>query len=177
MGVHMAFLWTLFSGEWSTRIHGPIDFFTKMVIGTDLWIPLLLLFVVRGLAILFHALKPELIQQLERSLNLPISPNPAAEDMGTIVGVFYGRIIVMHMTIIFSAFLSIIFGSISSADHHGRAQDRRGRRHASDVRFRQPEEDVANALGIVLTLIRASRGSGQACGCGAAGRSRRSAMN
>ena len=48
MGVHMVFLWSLFSGEWSKKIHGPIDFFSKMIIATDLWIPLLVLFVVRG---------------------------------------------------------------------------------------------------------------------------------
>ena len=114
MGVHMVFLWSLFSGDWSKKIHGPIDFFSKMIIATDLWIPLLVLFVVRGLSFLFHVLKPDMIQQLERSLNLPISPKPQAiEDMGSIIGAFYGRIIIMHMTIIFSAFVAVIFETIA----------------------------------------------------------------
>lgn len=112
MGVHMVFLWTLFSGAWSKEIHGLGDFFRKLVFGTDMWIPLLVLFVVRGFSFLFHVLKPDFIQKLERSLNLPIS-TPAPDDMGNIVGAFYGRVIIMHITIIFSAFLSIIFGSIA----------------------------------------------------------------
>jgi len=114
MGVHMVFLWSLFSDNWSRQIHGLADFFSKMVVGTDLWIPLLVLFIVRGIGFLFHALRPEMIQKLERSLYLPISPKPqVAKDMGSIIGAFYGRIIVMHMTIIFSAFVAAFFGSIA----------------------------------------------------------------
>ena len=112
MGVHMVFLWSMFSGAWPQIVHGPTDFFGKLVIGTDMWFPLLVLFVVRGFSFLFHALKPDFIQELERSLNLPIS-TPLPDDVGNIVGAFYGRVVIMHITIIFSAFLSIIFGSIT----------------------------------------------------------------
>jgi hypothetical protein len=116
MSLHMVFLWALFAGEWAQTIHVPRDFFTHMVIGTDLWIPLLLLFAARGLSLLFHVLKPEAIQKLERSLHLPTSikvPTPAGAGLGSIVSGFYGRIILMHMTIIFSAFLVEAFGSIT----------------------------------------------------------------
>ena len=113
MGVHMVFLWSLFSGAWSKQLHGLGDFYRWIVIGTDLWIPLLFLFVVRGLSFLFHVIKPEAIEKFERSLGLPVSSVPAPEDVGTIVGAFYGRVVVMHMTIIFSAFIAQLFGSIA----------------------------------------------------------------
>jgi hypothetical protein len=114
MGVHMVFLWSIFSGAWAQKIHGPLDFFAKMVIGEDLWIPLLVLFVARGLAFLFHVLKPEMIQTLERSLHLATSIKaPAGTDFGSILGGFYSRIILMHVTIIFSAFLAAVLGSIA----------------------------------------------------------------
>jgi hypothetical protein len=114
MGVHMVFLWALFSGEWSRKIHGLVDFFGTLVIATDMWIPLLALFAVRGLSFLFHALRPELIESIERNFNLPVAPRPAApEELGSIVGGFYSRVVIMHMTIIFSAFVAVIFGTIA----------------------------------------------------------------
>ncbi len=116
MLVHMVFLWTLFSGHWSKEIHGPIDFVSKMIVGTDMWIPLLALFIVRGLGFVFHVLRPEIIQQFEESLHLRVSaPSAAApaDELGSIIGAFYSRIVVMHMTIIFSAFIAVLFGSIA----------------------------------------------------------------
>jgi len=116
MGVHMIFLWSLFSGHWSKKIHGPIDFFSKMIVGTDMWIPLLVLFGVRGLGFVFHALRPEIIQRFEQSLHLRIAATPTAalaDEFGSIIGAFYGRIVIMHLTIIFSAFIAVLFGSIA----------------------------------------------------------------
>lgn len=114
MGVHMVFLWSLFSGVWSKQIHGPIDFFRILVIGTDMWIPLLVLFVVRGFGFFFRTLGSETIEKIERRLNLPVSSKAAApDDLSTIVGGFYSRVVVMHMTIIFSAFIAVAFGSIA----------------------------------------------------------------
>jgi Family of unknown function (DUF6498) len=78
-----------------------------------MWVPLLLLFAVRGLSFLFHVIKPEAIEAFERSLGLPVSSVPVPDDIGTIVGAFYGRVVVMHMTIIFSAFIAQFFGTIA----------------------------------------------------------------
>jgi hypothetical protein len=60
MGVHFMFLWTLFSGEWSKKIHGVGAFIDQLVIGTDLWIPLAVLFIVHGALMGFNAVKPML---------------------------------------------------------------------------------------------------------------------
>jgi hypothetical protein len=113
MGVHMVFLWAVFSGDWSRRIHGLHDALDKIVIETGLWIPLLALFASRGGAFLFHVLKPELIRRLEQLLQLPVWLPAAATDAGAIIGGFYGRIVIMQLTIIFGAFLAGIFGSLA----------------------------------------------------------------
>ena len=56
MGVHFMFLWTLFSGQWSRKIHGLRDFVDRMVIDTGLWVPLAALFVGRGALVLWETL-------------------------------------------------------------------------------------------------------------------------
>jgi len=116
MGVHMVFLWVLFSGKWAREIHGFGDFFGKLVIGTGVWIPLLVLFVVRGVSFLFHELKPETAQKLERSLGLPAPANaasPASPNPMSIIGAFYGRIIIMQFSIIFGAILAVALGTVA----------------------------------------------------------------
>jgi Family of unknown function (DUF6498) len=112
MLVHFIFLWTLFSGDWVRRIHGPADFFSKLIFGTDLWIPLLVLFVVRGFGFMFRTLRPEFVQRIEAQLGLrPVKP-PAA-DFGQTVGSFYSRVIVMHLTILASGFVAFALGTIT----------------------------------------------------------------
>lgn len=114
MTVHMVFLWTLFSGDWSKKIHGPVDFISKLMMATDLWIPLLVLLIVRGVGFLFHVLRPEFIQQLERSLGRRGSAQTAApEELGSIIGGFYSRIVVMHLTILSSGFVAEALGTIT----------------------------------------------------------------
>ncbi len=73
MGVHFAFLWALFSGDWASRVHGPREFVEKLIIGTDLWLPLLVLFVARGIVFFY----PLIHAQLRRWIN-PQRPVRAA---------------------------------------------------------------------------------------------------
>ncbi len=114
MGGHLLFLWVIFSGAWSEKIHGITDFYNLMVIENGLWIPLLLLFAARGFAFLVHAVRPAAILRLEQLLHLPTTvPAPAGTDAGSIVGEFYSRIIIMQVTIIASAFLAVIIGSLT----------------------------------------------------------------
>jgi hypothetical protein len=103
MLVHFIFLWTLFAGAWAERIHGPAEFVRVMVIGTDLWIPLLVLFFVRGAIVLGPPAK--------RLLGLPVAA-PAAPVTGqSIVTGLYMRILVMQVTIIVGAWVATLFGS------------------------------------------------------------------
>jgi hypothetical protein len=109
MGVHFLFLWVLFAGDWSHKIHGVRSFVDQMVIGTDLWVPLLVLFVVRGAFMLFDAVKP----WLWRRLGL-VERKPAEEQMlgpgESIIFALYIRIVVMQVTIIFGAWLAMLAG-------------------------------------------------------------------
>jgi Family of unknown function (DUF6498) len=115
MAVHMVFLWTLFSGEWSQVVRGPADFFSKLVVATDMWIPLLVLFVVRGLIFFYEAMWPEnrSAEQSETLAGSSGAPKPSGEEIGSIVGGFYARIFVMHLTILLSAFVAVVFESIA----------------------------------------------------------------
>ena len=49
MGVHFLFLWVMFSGAWSRRIHGPADFVHQIIVDNRLWLPLAVLMLSRGL--------------------------------------------------------------------------------------------------------------------------------
>ena len=115
MGAHLAFLWSLFSGQWSDKIHGPVDFVNKLIVDTDMWIPLLVLFVVRGLGFLFRVVNPRIVQRFAQSLRLRMPAQEAVpkDEFGSIVGAFYSRIVIMHLTIIGSGFLALAFGTIT----------------------------------------------------------------
>ncbi|MEA2870652.1 MAG: hypothetical protein QOH67_628 [Hyphomicrobiales bacterium] len=112
MGVHFAFLWALFSGDWASRIHGPREFVEKLIIGTDLWIPLLVLFVARGIVFFYSAIRARLQRWLNPQRPVRAKPAPPDSIARAIVGGFYARIIVMHIAILFGGFLSF-FGSIA----------------------------------------------------------------
>jgi Family of unknown function (DUF6498) len=116
MGVHLLFLWVMFSDDWSNRIHGVRDFVAQMVVATGVWLPLLLLFVGRGVSFLFHVVSPDLIRWIEQMLPIPGLPPPPAPDtgdLGAIIGGFYLRIVIMQVTIIVGAFIAVGIGSLA----------------------------------------------------------------
>ena len=112
MGVHFAFLWALFSGHWASRIHGLREFVEKLIIGTDLWIPLLVLFLARGIVSFYAAIGVRLQRWINPQRPVRTRPAPSDSIARAIVGGFYARIIVMHVAILFGGFLSF-FGSIA----------------------------------------------------------------
>jgi Family of unknown function (DUF6498) len=67
-GVHFMFLWIMFSDAWARRIHGPTDFVRQIVVENRLWLPLAVLALSRGVSFLFHVVRPELIERIERAL-------------------------------------------------------------------------------------------------------------
>jgi hypothetical protein len=112
MGVHFAFLWAFFSGNWASKVDGPADFLNQIVIASGLWVPLLVMFVSRGASFVFHALKPDLIRRLEQRLPLRGLPPPRADDSG-IIGSFYCRVVIMQMAIVFGGFIASLLGSLA----------------------------------------------------------------
>jgi len=112
MGVHFGFLWALFSGDWASRIHGPREFVEKLIVGTDLWIPLLVLFAARGIVFFYSRIGARLRAWLKPQRPVRATAAPADGIVGAIVGGFYARIIVMHLAILLGGFLSL-FGSIA----------------------------------------------------------------
>jgi hypothetical protein len=112
MAVHFLFLWTLFSGDWSHRIHGVGSFVEEMVIGTGLWVPLAVLFVVRGGLMLFDAVRPALWRRLGFVDRPP--EKPALGPAETIIIGLYIRIFVMQVTIILGAWVAMLVGSVGA---------------------------------------------------------------
>ncbi len=114
MGVHFMILWDLFAGGWASRIHGIVDFFRLIVIGQDLWLPLLVLFLVRGLVVLATILEPKWLPGWSPQ------PAPAVSDSETAFPIsgplfgFYARIIVMQLALIFGGVIAVLAGAGAS---------------------------------------------------------------
>jgi hypothetical protein len=98
MAGHLLFLWTLYAGEWRSTIHNPYDFWHVIVMGYDLWIPLGLLFVGLGLSF-FWGLFRQLFGGKDN------------DSMDRLLGGLYGRIILMHVVIIFGVWVAMQIGS------------------------------------------------------------------
>lgn len=115
MTVHFMFLWAMFSGPWPAHVSGPASFLQVVVIETGLWVPLIALFVARGVSLLFGAFGRTLLP----AWLVPDSATDAAEpaddkpfsDKRLLDG-FYTRIVVMHLAILFGAFIAVVFGNV-----------------------------------------------------------------
>jgi hypothetical protein len=95
---HLLFLWTLYAGDWRNTIHNPYDFWRVIVMGYDLWLPLGLLFVGLGLSFFWG-----LFRQLFGS--------KGSDTMDRLLGGLYGRIVLMHVVIIFGVWVAMMIGS------------------------------------------------------------------
>jgi hypothetical protein len=116
MLVHFMFLWLLFSGDWASRINGPRSFVSVLIIGAGLWVPLLALFIVRGLMTLYALYGDRLMRPRSSGTRQTLRPmpRPAATvepTEGNAIGGFYRRIIIMHVAILAGGFLAML-GSI-----------------------------------------------------------------
>jgi Family of unknown function (DUF6498) len=116
MGVHFMFLWTLFAGAWARRIGGPGSFVDQMVIGTGLWLwlPLAVLFVVRGLLMAFDAIRPWLMRRLRITPRAPLQGRVTLGPGESLLFGLYIRIIIMQVTIIIGAFFALLVGSVGA---------------------------------------------------------------
>jgi hypothetical protein len=111
MAVHLLFLWAVFSGAWSRKIHGIDDFVREMIVGTGLWLPLLALFVGRGLLTLYETIRPALLRHA--GITEPAQPPAAsaASPGAAIVLGLYVRIFVMQITIILGMWMVLLSGT------------------------------------------------------------------
>jgi hypothetical protein len=111
MGVHFLFLWELFSGDWSRKIHGLRDFVEQLIVATGLWVPLLALFIGRGVLMMFETVEPSLRRVL-RLAPRPPEQNPLKlSPAETLLFGLYVRIFVMQLTIILGAWFAMLIGT------------------------------------------------------------------
>ncbi|MFT6670173.1 MAG: hypothetical protein ACJAVZ_001637 [Afipia broomeae] len=101
MSVHMLFIYALFAGPWMGRIHDARDFIRLIVIGKDLWIPLVALFVGQGAIFINDAVNRFVFGKV------PLTN----ADTGEIMGEFYKRIVIMHVAIMGGAFIAQAIGT------------------------------------------------------------------
>lgn len=109
MGIHFVFLWQLFGGEWPHHVHSLADFDDQVVIASGLWIPLVVLFVGRGVLMLLEVMAPSL-RRLFRLPPPPPRPAMLGEAEAVLVGL-YARVFVMQVTIILGAWLALVVGT------------------------------------------------------------------
>jgi len=110
MGVHFLFLWSLFSGQWPSVVHNAHDFVQRIVIGLGLWIPLAALFISRGVSFFYLMFGARLFPAWLKGV--PRHPSDERLSEGNLLGRFYQRIVVMHLTILFGAAVAAVIGSI-----------------------------------------------------------------
>ena len=115
MAGHFLFLWVMFSGAWSRRIHGPGDFVRQIIVDNRLWLPLAGLMLSRGVSFLFHVIRPEMLARIERALfpRRPPRIHVPAESVGSEIAMLYVRVVIMQLAISLGAFLSILLGSMA----------------------------------------------------------------
>jgi uncharacterized protein DUF6498 len=112
MAVHFMFLWALFSGDWPRKIHGLRDFVTEIVIATGLWLPLIALFLGRGLMVLFASIEPHL-RRLFRLAPRPVEKGFLSPAEAVLFGL-YLRIFIMQVTIILGAWFALAIGTVGA---------------------------------------------------------------
>ncbi len=114
MGVHFMFLWELFSGPWSRKIHGVRDFVDQIVVASGLWLPLLVLFAVRGALMMFEVVEPSLRRMFRLA---PRRPDKDAAKLSPAQAVLFGlyvRIFVMQFTILIGAWFALLLGTVGA---------------------------------------------------------------
>lgn len=93
MLVHFNFLTFLVPGEWTRHLGSVQDFVLGFIVPSGIWVPLAGLFAVRGIIVM--------------------SEIRARAPAANVIGGFYGRIIIMQFTILFSGFLALAVGGVA----------------------------------------------------------------
>jgi hypothetical protein len=103
---HFLFLWQMFGGGWNENVESVAAFLRSIPVGWGVWIAFAALFISHGLSFLFNAFRPWWRGDVERH-----DQNAAQRVMmGT-----YGRVMVMHFTLLFGAALVAYFETPAAA--------------------------------------------------------------
>ena len=97
---HFLFLMMLFGDPHAVQIKSPEEaphFILEMLSRRGLWIALIALFISHGLSFIFNVVRPWWRGEIE----------PTTE--GNVMGSVYGRVIIMHVTILIGAALAALF--------------------------------------------------------------------
>ena len=120
IAVHLLFLCFLFSGDWFSRLHGFRDALYTFYIASGAWIPLLVLFIGGGIEALTGEFHPHFVDAIamrfgRRPAAPAATPQPSrgGDAVGRIVGMLYGRIVMMQLAIIFGAMAAQSYGSLA----------------------------------------------------------------
>lgn len=93
MLVHFFFLTFLLPGDWKQHLGSVQEFVLGFIIPSGIWLPLLGLFLVRGM--------------------IAISEMRSGAPAGNVIVGFYVRIVIMQLTILLSGFLALAVGGVA----------------------------------------------------------------
>lgn len=102
---HFLFLWQMFGGGWNENVENIEEFLRQVPVGWTIWIAFAALFISHGLSFFFNVLRP-----WWRGQTGVDEKQGQSVMMGT-----YGRVIVMHLTILFGAALAAYFQTPTAA--------------------------------------------------------------
>jgi hypothetical protein len=107
MAGHFFFLWALFADEAARQAPGFGEAMRRIVLDSGLWVAVVAMFISHGVSFYLNFLKPW------RSGRL--GADPKNRDLDKIMMTPYGRVVVMHLTILFGAALMQVFQTKAAA--------------------------------------------------------------
>jgi hypothetical protein len=109
---HALFLWVLFSGEWSARVHGPVSFWQEMILATGAWAALLINVVAGAVRYIETPPWSAPMRWIGRRTGLA-EQSFADSDVGSVITPMLGRVVLMQVAIIFGGMLAQAYGSMA----------------------------------------------------------------
>jgi hypothetical protein len=111
-GGHLLFLWVIFSGHWSSIIHGPVGFVQHLVIANGAWTALAVSIVAGTISYLLTPPRAALIDGVAARIGIRRQRKNGA-DFGTILLRLIKRVVLMQTAIIFGGMLANSYGSMA----------------------------------------------------------------
>jgi len=111
MAGHFFFLWMLFGGGLTAQISSFGDFVRVIFVETGLWLAALALFISHGISFVINVLAPYWKQWRGTArTKARVAGKSEPESIQDVMMAPYGRVVVMHFTIIFGAMLTMVLG-------------------------------------------------------------------